>query len=196
MAKITAAQKNFLRHHQIPLGRVFDASGLRPGDYKRQMSAIGKLVAVGVTACGKAGHTMRTSAGHCAECRPAGLAYLLRYNSPGEVYVAKTGQGRIVKVGSSVNAMERVGNLNAYKYGGVSDWKIAFCEATSTAGRIEFAAHRILSKHAISATYFKDGRDIDCREIFNCSASVAIKAVGTAIASASPACSALVDFEL
>jgi|JI10StandDraft_1071094.scaffolds.fasta_scaffold259767_2 hypothetical protein len=182
MAKITAAQKKFLQLLEIPLERLFDATGMRREDYSREMSALGMLVAIGVTPCAKAGHTMRTNAGHCAECRPANLAYRLRFDAPGEVYVARSKSGSITKVGSAKDAMERMRHLNGYQYGGSSDWKIEFCEATSTAGQIEFAAHRALSRYAVTGIYFRDGRDIECREIFNCSVSVAVKAVRAAIA--------------
>ena len=182
MAKITAAQKKFLERLDIPLGRLIDATGMLPGDYKREMSALGMLVAIGVTPCAKAGHTMRTSAGHCAECRPANLAYRLRFDAPGEVYVARSKSDLITKVGSAKDALERMRNLNGYQYGGARDWKIEFCEAASAAGQIEFAAHRALSRYAVTGIYYRDGRDIECREIFNCSISVAVKAVRAAIA--------------
>ena len=183
MAKITKTQRAFLDHMDIPLGRLFDATGMRPGDYKREMSALGMLVAIGVTPCGKAGHTMRTSAGHCAECRPANLAFHRRYDAPGEVYVARSKSGLLTKVGSAKDAQGRLRNLNVYQYGGASDWTIEFCEASSTAGRVEFAAHRGLAKHLANGNYFKDGRYIECQEIFSCGTSVAIKAVQRAIAS-------------
>jgi hypothetical protein len=189
MARISKTQKSFLERLDIPLGRLFDASGMRPGDYKREMSALGKLVAIGVTPCAKAGHTMRTSAGHCAECRPANLAFRLRFDAPGEIYVARSKQGLITKVGSAKDAMQRLRHLNVYQYGGVSDWNIEFYEAAGAAGRIEFAVHRTLSKFTASGTYFKNGRDIECQEIFKCSVSVAVKAVRAAIANASlPGC--------
>ena len=195
MARVTTAQRRFLEHHQIPLVRVFDATGMRRTDYQLQMSALGKLVAIGVTPCSRAGHMMRTVAGHCAECNPAGFAFLLRYDSPGEVYVAKTGQGQFVKVGSAINALARMRSLNNYRYGGVEDWRIEFCEASSTAGRIEFAAHQILSKLAVAGTYFKEGRDIECREIFICSVAVAVQAVRVAITNtAAPSCGSLGAF--
>ena len=184
ITKITKAQKAFLERMDVPLGRLFDATGMRPGDYKREMSALGMVVAIGVTPCSKAGHTMRTSAGHCAECRPANLAFHRRYDAPGEVYVARSHRGQITKVGSAQDAMERLRNLNSYKYGGADDWEIEFFETAQTAGRIEFAAHRILSKFMVEGSYFKEGRSIECREIFSCSVSVAVKAVRQAMTNA------------
>lgn len=188
MAKITASQKKFLQRLEIPLGRLFDATGMRRGDYSREMSALGKLVAIGVRPCAKAGHTLRTSAGHCAECRPANLAFQRRYDAPGEVYVARSKGVRLTKVGSAKSALERMRHLNVYQYGGASDWQIEFYEATSTAGRIEFAAHQILSKHIASGTYSKGGRDIECQEIFSCSVTVAVKAVREALATTATPC--------
>ena len=188
MTKITAAQRKFLERFEVPMGRLFDATGMRREDYSREMSALGKLVAIGVTPCSKAGHTMRTSAGHCVECRPANLAFQLRYDAPGEVYVAHSKAVKLTKVGSAKSAMERMRHLNVYQYGGAKDWQVKFYEATSTAGRIEFAAHQILSKHSASGTYFKSGRDIQCQEIFSCSVAVAVKAVRRAQATVAIAC--------
>jgi hypothetical protein len=182
MTKITKTQKAFLERMDVPLGRLFDATGMRPGDYKREMSALGMVVAIGVTPCGNAGHTMRTSAGHCAECRPANLAFHRRYDAPGEVYVARSKSGRITKVGSAQDAMERVRNLNSYKYGGADDWEIAHIEIARTAGRVEFAAHRLLSKFMVEGTYFKEGRTIICRELFSCSVAIAKRTVQQVLA--------------
>lgn len=188
MAKLTAAQRKFLERLEIPMGQLFDATGMRREDYSREMSALGKLVAIGVTPCSKAGHTMRTSAGHCAECRPANLAFHRRYDAPGEVYVARSKGVRLTKVGSAKSAMERIRHLNVYQYAGASDWQMEFCEATNSAGRIEFTAHQFLSKHSASGTYFKGGRDIQCQEIFSCSVGVAVKAVRQAQATIAIAC--------
>lgn len=181
MAKITTEQEDFLARHDIPLDRLFDATGMQRQDYKRTMIALGKWVAIGVTPCAEAGHTMRTSAGHCAQCRPANLAFLRRYDSPGEVYVAHSKSGPLTKVGSAKDAEQRVRSLNACQYGGVSDWQIEFCQAASNAGRIEFAAQRALSQYTAAGTYFKEGTNTDCREIFSCSILEAIRAVRMAI---------------
>ena len=95
---------------------------------------------------------------------------------------------RLTKVGSAKSAVERVRHLNVYQYGGGSDWQIEFYEATATAGRIEFAAHQLLSKHSASGTYFKGGRDIECQEIFSCSVTVAVNAVRQALATTATPC--------
>ena len=182
MAKITTEQKDFLARHDIPLDRLFDATGIQRQDYKRTMIALGKWVAIGVTPCAEAGHTMRTSAGHCAQCRPSNLGFLRRYDTPGEVYVVHSKSGALTKVGSAKNADERVRSLNTSHYGGVSDWKIEFCEATSAAGRIESVAQQALVKYSALGTYVNSGMNTQCREIFSCSVRVAVKTVRQAMA--------------
>lgn len=186
MAMLTTAQKDFLESQGIPLSRVFDATRMRTAHWKRVMSELDMVVAIGVTPCEVAGHTLRTRAGHCAICKPANLGFLLRYDAPGEVYVARSRRGALTKVGTAKNSVERIRNLNGYEYGGVSDWHVEFYQQSQKAGRVEGETHRILSAYSVSSrTYFKNGGEIVCQEIFSCDVPVAIEAVQKALASVS-----------
>jgi hypothetical protein len=177
MAKLTKSQRLFLERQNVPLSSVFDATGLSTSEYKQAMSDLGMLVAYGVTACKAANHTMRTRAGHCLECRPAGLGFLTRFDSPGQVYVAHSLSTKYVKVGTSNEATGRVRGLCSYQYGGATDWELVFALDVEQAGRIEFDAHRRLARHRVSSTYIKTGYVIECQELFRCSVNLAVKAV-------------------
>lgn len=185
MARLSTEQLAFLAQHKIPADRVYDASGKPNAIYKAEMKSLEALVAYGVTPCGKGGHTLRSRAGHCVQCTPANLSYLRRFDEIGEVYVAESTQGHLVKVGTSVDADFRVGQLNVYQYGGRSDWKLRFKARVGKAGRVEGDAHRRLSTYPAAGSYFKNGDFIDSQEIFSCSVDQAVAAIQTAIQSIS-----------
>src|SRR5436190_4201098 len=108
MAKISPDQMRFLQSQSIPLSRVFDASGMSRSTDQAAMTKLAMIVAVGVSSCKEAGHTLRTLAGHCAQCNTHALAFLLRHDEAGEVYVAASAQTGLVKIGTSKNAQARM----------------------------------------------------------------------------------------
>ena len=114
MARLTVDEIRFLQGAGVPLSRVFDASGLSNQQYKFAMRSLGMWIAYGVTACQAAGHTLRTRAGHCAQCSPENISYLRRHDEAGEVYVAHSATMNLVKVGLSQDVHQRVGQLNTY----------------------------------------------------------------------------------
>jgi uncharacterized protein (DUF2147 family) len=182
MAKLSAKQRDFLKRHKIPLSRTFDATGLSTSDYKQRMKALDKWIAYGVTECQRAGHTLRTRAGHCIQCDIKKIAYLKRHQEDGEIYVAYSARGKIVKVGTSKkSATVRVNGMNSDNYGGCCDWTIVYIVAAAQAGRIESKAHRALAEHSISASYNKNGKTTKCRELFSCSVVVAKRAIMDAL---------------
>jgi hypothetical protein len=174
---LSTPQMAFLEQHGIPLSRVFDATGMSRGVYQAAMSQLEMVVASGVSPCKVARHTLRTRAGHCAQCNTHALAFLLRHDEPGEVYVAYSTKASLVKIGTSWSAYERMANLNSYGYGGVSDWRVEFREACAKAGRVEFGAHRRLTEHRVTRTYVKTGSNVVCQELFQCSVKIATSAV-------------------
>ena len=142
------------------------------------MKALDKWIAYGVTECERAGHTLRTRAGHCIQCDSKKVAYLMRHKEDGEIYVAYSARGNIVKVGTSKkSATVRLDGMNSDKYGGCSDWTIAYIVPAPQAGRVESKVHRTLAEHAISASYYKNGKITKCRELFSCSVGVAKRAI-------------------
>lgn len=169
MVKLTDDQFNFLKHHQINLSELFDASGMGPTKYKRVMMKTGQHFAFGVTPCKKGGHTIRTKYGYCVQCKPDKISYMLRHGRPGNVYVAGSQARRLIKIGSSTEMDERVYNLNLFKYGGASDWVILVTAASEEAGRIEARAQERLNEFKCSSTYFRSGMETTCYELFQCS---------------------------
>lgn len=167
----------FLRHHQIPLSKVFDASDHSRAEYQRVMRALDMLVAYGVTPCQRGGHTLRTRAGHCAQCNTAVLAYQLRNDGTGYVYIAYSKASRLVKVGTSGSPEARMASLNKFRYGGADDWEIhesVWCERS---GEVEFAVHNALDAHRAPGQYMISSGMSECYELFSCAKSVAVKAL-------------------
>ena len=111
MAGLKPDQLSFLAAHGIPLGSVFDASGMRTADYQTVMKNLGKAFAYGVTPCNRALHTLRTRAGHCIQCDYSKIAYMLRFDATAFIYVAASTNGNLKKVGSSGDIYERRGML-------------------------------------------------------------------------------------
>lgn len=181
MAKVSPDQMRFLQAQSIPLSRVFDASGMSRSSYQTAMRELDMIVAVGVSPCIEAGHTLRTRPGHCAQCNTHALAFLLRDEEAGEVYVAISARTGLVKIGTSKNSYSRMNNLNSYGYGGTADWKVHYHHACNKAGRVEFLAQKGLSGHRTSRSYVRTGETVDCQELFNCTAAIATAAVQIAL---------------
>jgi len=181
MSKLNDEQLKFLLKHDIPLSRVFDASGLLVPVWTQAMKDLEMWVAYGGSKCAAAGHQLRSRKSVCLQCRPAEIGYLKRYFADGEVYVATSKSKGIVKVGTAKDSAARVVQLSYYQYGGASDWSLQVCVSCKAAGKVEFEAHRILTPHLHYGTYFKDGEDRECRELFSCSQTIAAQAVDAAL---------------
>ena len=182
MTRLTRKQLDFLRHHDIPFARVYDATGMQRRDYQQVMRDLDLWVAYGVTPCGAGGHALRTRAGHCVQCKNAeNLIYLRRFDEAGEVYVAKSMRSLLVKVGLSKNASERIGQLNNYQYAGHSDWTYVWHVEAAKAGRVESQAHNSLVRFAKLSTSLHGGHPTECRELFSCTPRIARTAVEDAL---------------
>lgn len=181
MARLSREQLQFLEQQEIPLSRVFDASGMSKLLYGRAMSELEMIVAHGVSPCREAGHTLRTRAGHCAQCDTARLAFLRRYDEQGEVYVAYSSQIGLTKIGVAKGYQERLRNLNSQGYGGATDWSIDFHCECNKAGRVEFLAQQKLKQYRVTKSYFKTGQTVHCQELFNCKMALARSAVKNAV---------------
>lgn len=172
----------FLQAQDISADDLFDASGMRRSDYQIEMKRLGKLFAIGVSACERK-HRLRTRAGHCAQCNTARIAFIRRHGNPGKVYVAvSTTGGILTKIGCGELAFTRVDQLNYYAYGGRTDWRIVHNVVAQHAGQVEFEAHRVLRRdYKAEGTYYKNGAERTCYELFNCHFEMAIKAVNDAL---------------
>jgi hypothetical protein len=181
MAEPTDEQKRFLIQQRISLSAIFDATGMRPNDYKAAMKAEEKFFAIGVTPCMSAGHTLRSRSGHCIQCDTSTIAFILRYYKDGYLYVFASPSLKMLKIGFSTDPTDRERTVNSFAYGGASDWgKIAHLRCKNAA-QAEFSVHEKLSPFLAPQTYFANGRKTDCREIFSCSYSTVKTAIIEAV---------------
>lgn len=174
MTRLTKSQQQFMNQHGIPLSRVFDASGLSRQEYRPHMSSLGLVLAYGVSPCREAGHTLRLRTGHCAQCKPSGLSYLMRFDEPGAVYVAQSLAGGLVKVGSSIDPQRRVQALNLREYGDCNDWTLVKAAQCSAAGTIEHEIHKSLGRYHVERSSCDGERTY--YELFECPLPVALNA--------------------
>src|SRR5678815_3361408 len=100
MGQLTAEQIDFLLLQRVPPSQVFDATGMRKSDYAAAMKAGGFNFAFGTVPCGRAGHTLRTRAGHCIQCDTSKVAYQMRHHLPGYVYLAGSHGTGLLKIGT------------------------------------------------------------------------------------------------
>ena len=182
MTRLNREQLAFFGAKQVPLSRVFDATGMQRPDYQTAMKDLDKWVAYGVTPCTKKGHTLRTRGGHCVQCDTKPLGFLIRFDAPGQVYVAKSLRPCLVKIGCSKDTERRIDLLNQWAYGGRTDWVACYWEECAAAGVVENFAQQQLSKHAKQGIYYPNGSVVrECRELFTCKPAVAIKALKHAL---------------
>lgn len=177
MAELRPDQLSFLAAHGIPLSCVFDASGMRKPEYHTAMTELGMSFAYGVNPCNKAGHTLRTRAGHCIQCDHAKIAYMMRHDAAGTLYIAATATGKLIKIGSTNDLSTRQRNLNVFRYGGSGDWQVLATARCPTAGRVECAVHSRLSRYSVPGEYNQGGRRRRCYELFRCNFSDARDAI-------------------
>lgn len=177
---LTIEQKEFLQHHNIPLDKVFDATGMKLNEYKSKMVSSGHQIAIGVTACRTAGHTMRNRHGKCVQCYPAVLAFQARYEKTMYLYIARSSNSALTKVGITENLEDRERQLNLHKLGGLTTWKIKYSVESSKAGRIEDYVRNILSAFNVPTPYLSKSGEI-CEEVYDCSYEQALQAVSAAL---------------
>lgn len=167
----------FLQAQRIPESLVFHSGGLPKRFYKPIMKELDAILVTGTTPCAAAGHTIRTRAGHCAQCDTAKIAFQKRYSSPGFVYVAASKQLGLHKVGSCLSVPSRLKALNSCGYGGTSDWIVIDQIYSSNAGRTEFEIHALLDRHRSAVRYLRENRWVECRETFSASAETVLRAM-------------------
>lgn len=177
MTDLTDSQIAFLNHHNIPLSSVFDAAGMPKREYGKIMRELGLSVAIGVTPCGKANHSLRNRSGHCVQCNTSYLAYQSRFSEHGFVYVAGSILKKVLKIGLTQEPRQRMEALNREEYGGVYDWEAIYYAEVPNAGRVEFESQKLLRNFSLPLTYVSHGLTTHCHETFRCSCSEAIQAV-------------------
>jgi hypothetical protein len=168
MAKLSNEQLSFLKAHEISVGQMFDASGMRRSEYRAHMKAIGKDFAYGVTECRAAGHTLRSRKGHCIQCHPAVISFTLRQDRTAWVYIAGSKSLKIVKIGHSATPEKRIYDGNCAGYGGASDWCLLEKVLVDKAPEIEQDVQARLLEYALPGAYFMGDKLTTSRECFAC----------------------------
>ena len=168
MAELSEEQIRFLRSQNIPLSYMFDASGMRSSEWMSAMKPDGKYFAYGVSACQKAGHTLRTRHNHCIQCDTSKIAYMLRSDATAFVYVAGSHERRLIKIGSSIDVNDRLKKLNEYCYGGAGDWQILASAHCKSAGKVESQAQGRLANFHQPGEYIRAGKRQKCYELLKC----------------------------
>lgn len=181
MIELTERQLRILSRHDIPATSVFDARGMKPRHYKPIMDEEEKLFVINASQCFRCGPSIKTKAGHCIECRPANVAYIKRHYSAAWVYIAGSRKGGFLKLGSSSLPQTRLSLLNQRGYGKVADWRLLSYIKCENAGHIEFEMHRDLASYAVSRSYWREGNEVQCREIFSCPFTLARDALRRAL---------------
>ena len=174
--KLTLEQKAFLQKQGISELLVLDASGLRPGHYKKLLKDRKLKVAIGVTPCGKAGHTMRNAYGHCVQCNTQSIGYGKTYSETRFVYLAYSPGLSLIKIGASKNPAKRTQAFNTYRYGDRRDWVLVHAEKCTQSGRQEHAIHSLLVEYVSPIRHHKDGGGVT-RETFNCAIELGLEAI-------------------
>lgn len=165
----TKTETAFLNHQKIPLHLTFNVKGLSKKEYQKQMRKIGAVIAIGATPCKAYGHTIRTRAGHCAQCDTSRIAYMLRNDNPAYIYVGYSASCQLHKIGSSTSPLSRMKTLNGLGYANTSDWKLIHKVKVNRAGEKELIIHQLLGSYRYEISYNRDGEHVNCREIFNAS---------------------------
>jgi hypothetical protein len=175
MRNLSNEERKFLNEQNIPLSRVFDATGLRRKDWEFQIKELGLQFAYGTNPCRNGGHTLKTKAG-CIQCNPAFIAFARRHYENAFVYLARSSAKKLIKVGVGKTIERRETSLNSHGYAGASDWKVLHSVEVDEAGKVEFSIHSDLVIHNVAETYLRDGNLVVCREVFSCSMDTALHA--------------------
>jgi Bacterial RNA polymerase, alpha chain C terminal domain len=105
-----------------------------------------------------------------------------RHYEAGNVYIAGSLSGRVIKIGTAKNMGGYPRYLQNKKYGSLGDWEILYCVwVDEGAGRIEHDARARLQQYKTMRGYERDGRWQKGREILKCSFSAALEALTDAI---------------
>lgn len=171
---LTSKEREFLASQGLTENDVFHAKGRSIALVRSKAKQLDKTIIIG-SPCTAVGHRLRTRYGHCAQCKPANLAYQSRASVTAYVYIAFSADLKLIKVGSSTDYQQRIQMLNSIAYGNTKDWRVVFWVFLKDAGKVETDAHRYLLNYLVETTYQKDGHPQISRECFRCSVSKAMQ---------------------
>lgn len=168
----------FFARHNIPLHLVFDLNRGSVGRYREEMKLRRKLFGYNAGSCTKGlGHTIVSRSGHCMQCDTSRIAFTRRTGETGDVYLVASLAKEFVKIGSTMEGFNaRLDSLNAKMYGGASDWeKIRVARDVRCCGEVEMKIQKELSRFKVcGVTYYNDGYEQVCYELFSCAVTTAI----------------------
>ena len=173
MVSLDDEQIRILRHYKIPESAVLDARSMKRSEYQEELKKQGKAVALVDRDCNR-GHQsrLRLISGHCIECSPQGVAHWKRHQEPAFVYIAYSRTNKLVKIGISKAATERLDGINRDGYGGATDWKILYRRKFDRAGYVESQVDNALAPYASPKLYVRLQRDGEiqtlAKEMFDC----------------------------
>lgn len=179
----TPDQIEFLAAKGVPLSKVFDATGMSRGQYHDAMKPLDLWLAYGVSPCREFGHQLRTRSGHCAQCDPAKISFIARHDKSAQLYVAHSQRRHYTKVGSAVDANERVKSLNTHQYGRIDDWRLFYKISCEKAGNMEFLVHKALGEHHLPRRNSEGANSLQSQELFACEPSTAVEAINAVLSS-------------
>lgn len=182
---LTEEEVAFLARQGFAEDEIYDARFESSADWKVNAKRLGFDLVLG-SPCQKAGHRIRTRAGHCVQCDTSKIAYVTRHNRPGYVYVAASPSGRFLKIGSALELEQRERNLRNHRYGGYADWIIIGSAWVDNRGQTEQAALRSVQHRFEERTYFKDGKDQVTRELIRSGLQEVLTAFVAAIKADNP----------
>ena len=177
---LTTEEIHFLRKQGLSPEDVFDSRNIKRAEAGRKAKQLGKRVLIG-TPCNKAGHRLRTRAGHCIQCDTSKIAHSGRNSTPSDIYLAYSAQIRLVKFGISTDAHKRVESLCSQSYANASDWKIVCVRRVKAAEKVESKLKAKLRAAAVTREYRKDGAMQHASECFDLPIPEAIQAFEAAI---------------
>ena len=176
MGRLSKRDKEFLQQNGISLELVFDASGMPTRVWKQRMREEGKLFAFGVQCL--RGHSLKARSGNCIRCNTANIAYQMRSNRAGYIYIARSKSLGLTKVGFSADDPDnRIYIANLESYAGASDWDIVMRVNSAEAGRLELDLHSELREYRLPLCWIRNGEECEAREVYECGAQEAIDAV-------------------
>jgi len=156
----------FLVEHKIHWENLFDARGRAPSSWDKEAKDLG--CDFGLSEPCFRGHRLRDRKGHCIQCKTANISFIRRSSADAFVYVAASKQGKLYKVGSTIDFKQRAVALRREQYAGCKDWRVICVCKVKNSGKTEFEVHKKLSRYKVSRTYKNAGQLTSATEVFQC----------------------------